>query len=123
MAHVQVQAPLALGTDSEPEPDVAVISGSRRDYAEHPQAALLVIEVADSSLRFDRQVKGPLYARAGIPEYWIVNLVDRTLEVYRQPEQRDDAWDYRLVQSLRPEESVAPVTLPTQALQVADLLP
>ncbi len=85
---VRWQMPLALGERSEPEPDVAVIAGDVRDYVhDHPTTAALIIEVADTSLAYayDRTTKGSLYARAGIPEYWIVNLVDRQLDVYRDP--------------------------------------
>lgn len=84
---VRVQLSLTLGDDSEPEPDLAVVdardAGSR---ARHPTTALLVIEVAGESLRFDRASKAALYARAGVREYWIVNLADSMIEVYREPE-------------------------------------
>jgi Uma2 family endonuclease len=81
-AIVRSHSPLVVADDSEPEPDVAVVQTG--DYScEHPSAALLVVEVSDSSLRTDREVKGPLYAAAGIQEYWIVNLVDRVVEVHR----------------------------------------
>jgi Uma2 family endonuclease len=84
---VLTQLPLTLGDESEPEPDLAVVqaqdAGSR---TEHPKAALLVIEVAGESLRFDRRSKAALYARAGIPEYWIVNLSDAAIEVHRSPD-------------------------------------
>src|SRR3972149_2531438 len=77
---------IALDAESEPEPDVAVVPGTARDYrAGHPTHAVLVVEVAESSLRRDREDKGSLYARAGIADYWIVNLVDRVLEVVREP--------------------------------------
>jgi Uma2 family endonuclease len=83
-ARVRPQLPLALGDDSEPEPDIAVVPLG--DYSrEHPTKALWVIEVSDSSLRKDREVKGPLYAAAGIGEYWIVDLVHRAVEVHRAP--------------------------------------
>jgi len=83
-ALVKSQCPLAVDDESEPEPDVAVVPSG--DYSrEHPSAAILVVEVSDSSLRTDREVKGPLYAAAGIEEYWIVNLVDRWVEVHRAP--------------------------------------
>ncbi len=85
---VRTRAPLALGPDSEPEPDIAVASGNARDYREaHPATALLLVEVADSTLDYDRRRKGELYARAGIREYWIVNLLESCLEVYRDPDQ------------------------------------
>ena len=84
---VRVQLPLALGEDSEPEPDVAVVEGGARDYLqEHPRTAALVVEVADSSLPFDRNRKLPLYARNGIPEVWIVNVAEGRLEIHRDPE-------------------------------------
>jgi Uma2 family endonuclease len=83
---VRVQGPLLLG-GSEPEPDIAVVSGHPRDYVgrSHPSDALLVIEISDTSLQFDREEKGSLYARTGLREYWIVNLIDRCVEVYGNP--------------------------------------
>jgi Uma2 family endonuclease len=86
---VSVQNPVRLDDGSEPEPDIAILKPRADDYATAtPRAAdvLLVIEVADTSLDEDRAVKLPLYAESGIPECWIVNLVDRIVEVYRQPE-------------------------------------
>ena len=86
--HVRVQMPLALTDDSEPEPDVAVVVGSPRDYRDaHPTAAALVVEVSDATLPYDRERKVSLYARVGIAECWIVNVLDRCLEVYRRPMQ------------------------------------
>jgi Uma2 family endonuclease len=83
---VRAQLPLALSDYDEPFPDLAVVSGSPRDYlAQHPTSALLVVEVSEASLKTDREVKGSLYASAGIPEYWILNLRERVLEVYREP--------------------------------------
>ncbi|HYN76267.1 MAG TPA: Uma2 family endonuclease [Lamprocystis sp. (in: g-proteobacteria)] len=83
---VRVQAPIALDDDSEPEPDICVVRGQIRDYARsHPSAALLVIEVADSSLEHDRTDKARAYARNEIPEYWVINVKERIIEVYTQP--------------------------------------
>ena len=83
---VRSQGPVALDDESEPEPDVALVPGRVRDYhREHPARPVLVVEVAESSLLLDRRHKGSLYARARLDDYWIVNLVDRVLEVYRQP--------------------------------------
>src|SRR5262245_47654650 len=80
--HTRMHSPLALGEHSEPEPDVAVVAGAPEDYLPaHPSTAALVVEVADASLRPDRRFKAALYARAGLPEYWIVNLPDRVVEV------------------------------------------
>lgn len=117
---VQCQLPLAIADDSEPEPDVAVVEGEIADYRDaHPSAALLVVEVADDSLRRDRTVKRRLYARCGIPEYWIVAIPDARLEVYRHP--ADD--DYRDVAVLRVGETVAPLARPAATIAVSDLLP
>jgi Uma2 family endonuclease len=85
-----------------------------------------VVEVADSSLALDREHKGSLYARARLPEYWIVNLVDRVLEVYRNP--GPDAggsygWAYRGVLTLGPDEHVMPLAAPSARILAADLLP
>lgn len=83
---VRTQAPIALEGDTEPNPDISVVSGSREQYLEqHPATALLIVEVSDSTLRYDRKTKGSIYAAAQIADYWIVNLVDRQVEVYRQP--------------------------------------
>src|SRR6266852_6507261 len=72
---VRLQAPISLDDESEPEPDVVVVQGRPTDYRHaHPARPALTIEVAESSVTFDRQHKGSLYARAGLPEYWIVNL-------------------------------------------------
>jgi Uma2 family endonuclease len=121
---VRPQLPLALDPFSAPEPDIAVVVGSPLDYLEaHPQTALVVIEVADTSLRLDRQKKGQLYALAGIAEYWIVNLVDGIVEVYREPVSMGSHWDYRLVQRLSRSDVIAPLVRPDASIPVADFLP
>jgi Uma2 family endonuclease len=84
---LRVQGPLTLSEDSEPEPDLAVVRAEDEASDErHPSTALLVIEVSDDSLAKDRSVKAQLYARARIPEYWIVNLRRETVEVYTEPD-------------------------------------
>jgi len=124
---VRIQMPVALDDESEPEPDVAVVPGEWGDYrTSHPSRPVLVVEVAESSLSFDREDKGSLYARAGIRDYWIVNLVDRMLEVYRDPEPHPTArygWRYRVIERLGPEETVSPLALATVRIAVGDLLP
>jgi Uma2 family endonuclease len=124
---VRVQGPVSLDDESEPEPDLAVVPGRPGDYREsHPVHPVLVIEVAESSLTFDRTRKGSLYARAAVPEYWIVNLVDRILEVYRDPEPDASAafgWRYRTVSRLTPPATVAPLAWSSQSVAVTDLLP
>jgi Uma2 family endonuclease len=124
---VRGQGPIALDEESEPEPDVAVVPGSFRDYvAGHPSRPVLVIEVSESSLALDREYKGSLYARAGLADYWIVNLVDRVLEVYRGPVADPAAafgWRYRSVVMMVLEAAVSPLAVPGATIRVADLFP
>jgi Uma2 family endonuclease len=125
--HVRVQMPLALDPSSEPEPDVAVVAGSPRDYRDaHPASALLVVEVADTTLAHDRERKGSLYARAGVAEYWLVNLLDGRVEVHRAPVPEPQAcygWAYREVQRSGAGELIRPLGAPQSVVRVADLLP
>ena len=119
-AYVRVQAPLSLDEDSAPEPDLAVVCGDINDYVEqHPATAVLVVEVADTSLAHDKSRKIPLYARSGIPEAWIVNLKARTLEVFRDPEQGT----YRTHKIVRSGGTIAPLARPEASVAVADLFP
>ena len=124
---VRAQMPVALDDESAPEPDLAIVPGARADYrASHPARPALALEVADSSLDFDRGRKGSLYARAGVQDYWIVNLIDRVLEVYRDPGPDQSApygWRYRSVTTVAPPAVVAPLALPSTRIAVADLLP
>jgi Uma2 family endonuclease len=124
---VRSQAPIALDDASEPEPDVAVVRGGIRDFAAaHPVDPVLVVEVSLSSLAFDREHKASLYARAGRPEYWIVNLVDRVIEVRREPAPEPSApygWDYAFVDVLGPTERVSALGAPAVQIPVGDLLP
>jgi Uma2 family endonuclease len=124
---IRLQAPVSLDDESEPEPDLVVVPGRPGDYERsHPARPALAIEVAESSLEFDRERKGGLYARAGIGDYWIVNLVDRVLEVYRDPEPDSSAlfgWRYRSVATLTPPATVTPVAIPSPPIAVVDLLP
>jgi Uma2 family endonuclease len=117
--------PLALSDDSEPEPDLAVVAGDARVYMkEHPTTALLVVEVADSSLAFDRQRKGRIYAAAAIPEYWIVNLAERVLEVYRMPAVAGSGgFEYTQRTTLDDRSRVSPLARPDTSIAVANLLP
>jgi Uma2 family endonuclease len=116
-AVVRTHSPLALGDDSEPEPDVAVVPPG--DYArEHPGTALLVVEVSDTSLRKDREIKAPLYASAGVPEYWVVNLVDRRVEVFRAPR----GGRYMDVSEQVREATLRPVAFADVAIEVGEVL-
>ena len=117
---IRVQSPLAVGDDSEPEPDLAVVRGRALDYLDaHPTTALLVVEVSDETLRRDRTVKQRLYARHALPEYWILALPEACLEVHREPA----ATGYRSVTTLRAGDRIAPLACPGAAIAVADLLP
>lgn len=125
--HVRVHCPMDFGPYSEPEPDVAVVTGAIRDYTStHPTAAVLIVEVAETFLRYDRRIKGSLYARFGIADYWIVNLASRELEVYRDP-QPDAAghfgWIYASSMFYPAGASLAPLALPAATVAVAELLP
>jgi Uma2 family endonuclease len=124
---VRLQDPLALDDESVPEPDVAVVPGRHADYRHaHPARAALIIEVAESSLAFDRTMKGSLYARAGIADYWIVNLEDRVVEVYRDPGPDLTApfgWRFTSVARFHSADSVTPLDVPAAPVPVAALLP
>lgn len=120
---VRVQMSITLPDGTEPEPDVAVASGMPLDYLEHhpgPEELLLVAEVSDSTLVKDRGPKLASYARAWIAEYWITNLVNRQLEVYRQPSPAGFYTDFHVY---LPGQSVAPFRLPEKPISVADLVP
>jgi Uma2 family endonuclease len=125
--HVDSQMPFALDADSEPEPDIAVVPRDRHHYRRgHPSRAVLIVEIADSSYRVDRSFKASLYARAGIAEYWVVDLARRRLEVYRAPEAAAAAgrgWHYGSVTRLRGRATVTPLSAPGVTIRVADLLP
>ncbi len=126
---IRCQLPLTLGVRSEPEPDFAVTAGMPRDFlgtGKHPSTALLVVEIADTSLRLDRGRKASLYARAGILDYWIINLRDHCVEVRREPTADPAArlgHRYKTLTTLRPPESISPLANPAAQTPIADLLP
>ena len=120
-AIVQVQGSVQLDSRSEPEPDLVLLRPKADFYASAhagPSDILLLIEMADASLRYDRQVKAPLYARAGVPEYWLVDLDDRSVSCYSDP--RSGAYDR--VRQYHRGDSLAPLTLPQCAIAVDALL-
>jgi Uma2 family endonuclease len=125
--YVRMQGPIGLDDDSEPEPDVAVVPGTPDDYARaHPSRAVLTVEVAQSSLALDRRHKGSLYARAGLTDYWVLNLVDRVLEVYRVPVADSAApfgWRYAEREVLDAFARVTPLATPRSSVSVSQLLP
>jgi Uma2 family endonuclease len=117
---VSTQDPLHLGDFSEPEPDIILLKPADDDYtSRHPQVddVFLLIEVSDSTLEYDRSEKLPAYGRAGIPEVWIVNLVELTVEVYREPHFAG----YGNKTVLR-AGAISPAAFPDATLDVTELL-
>jgi Uma2 family endonuclease len=123
---VRTQAPLDLGLVIEPEPDVSVVPGKREDYTGHPTTALLVVEVSDTTLAHDRGSKASLYAQGGITDYWIINLVQEQVEVFRNPvADTSQPYGQRYADGtvfLR-GSSIALLARPGISVAVADLLP
>jgi Uma2 family endonuclease len=132
----RVQMLLALGQDSDPEPDLAVVRGSARDYVSaHPMRAVLVVEVAETTLPYDLGLKGRLYARSAIPEYWVVDTERARVVVHRNPQAKPDRGGIRIaiddgdapaygeVRDYRAGETLSPLAVPGAAVAVSDLLP
>ncbi|MCX7924411.1 MAG: Uma2 family endonuclease, partial [Fimbriimonadales bacterium] len=116
--HVRMEAPLRLG-DSEPVPDLSIVEGDIDDYSNaHPTSALLVVEIADTSVQHDQTAKALLYAQARIPEYWIVNLEARRLEVYRDPTPQG----YQTTRFYSVDETVRPLFEPEWEIKVGELI-
>jgi Uma2 family endonuclease len=120
-AVVSPQNPLRLNARNEPQPDIAVLR-PRADFYRHatpaPEDVLLVVEIASSSLRYDRTVKARLYAREGVPEMWLLDLAADAIEVRRDPSPDG----YRSTRTVGRGETIAPAHLPESTLPVADLL-
>lgn len=109
---------------SDPEPDVAVIPGRRKDYLDHPTTALLVVEVSDTTFDRDTTVKAEMYATAGVADYWVLDVVGRRLLVFRDPQPVPDGGAaYRHLTTYGPGDAVAPLAAPNSPVPVADLLP
>jgi Uma2 family endonuclease len=123
---VCVQMPLVLGQSTDPEPDIAVVAGTPRGATSHPTTAALVVEVADSSLRFDTTIKLATYAAGLIADYWVLDVNGRQLLVFRDPVADPAApsgHTYRTQRILGPADAVAPLAAPGRSVRVADLLP
>jgi Uma2 family endonuclease len=121
-AVVSPRNPVRLLGDTEPQPDVVLLRPPLRRYWEHtaaPPDALLVVEVSDTSYRYDRYVKLPLYARAGIPEVWIVDLAHAVVEVFREP----GPAGYAFAQRVERGGTIAPAAFPDAGVTVAEILP
>lgn len=122
---VDSQLPMSFSEITEPEPDVAIVKGEIKDFIQtHPKTAELIIEVSDATFRYDRTKKMNLYAENEIQEYWILNVKNRSLEVYRRPI-RDEGlgFIYTEIQIFTEKDSVSPLAAPAAKIKIADLLP
>jgi len=122
---VDSQLPMDFGKTDAPEPDVAVVKGTIRDYSEsHPKIAELIVEVSDTTLNFDRTTKASLYAENKISDYWILNLKSRCLEIYRrQIKDRKLGFIYTEIKIFTESDEVSPLAAPDAKIKVADILP
>ena len=120
---VRAQVPVVIG-DSSPLPDLSVVKGQACDYLKvHPTTAELIVEVADSSLFEDTTTKAEVYATGGIPDYWVLDIENRLLLVFRDPAPLPEGgMAYRTCLKLKEDESVTPLTQPTATIRVRDLL-
>ena len=120
-AHIRVQNPVHLDGYGEPEPDLLLLRPRADSYTSShptPEDVLLVVEVADTSAAYDREVKAPLYARFGLPEYWLDDIVQQALTVHRDP--TPDG--YRTVFMVHRGDRIAPVAFPDTPIAVTDIL-
>ena len=120
-AHIWPANPVRFSRDTEPQPDIVFIRGPLTRYTEHPGPAdvMFLVEVSDDSYHFDRDVKLDLYARAGVPEVWIVDLRRDVIELFREP----SAAGYAATHRVERGGTLAPVAFPDVMLQTADILP
>jgi Uma2 family endonuclease len=125
--HVRNQQGFNAGLDTDPGPDLAVVVGTFRDYLKaHPTEAVLIVEVTNSSLAFDRREKAHIYAAAGVPEYWVLDVLGRELVVFRTPVADPAAprgHRYATEQAFGEADAVSPLAAPTAVTPVAALLP
>ncbi len=123
--YLRCQLPLVFGLHTDPIPDVAVVSGTVRDYTTvHPTTAAVVVEVSDTTLATDLTDKVELYAEAGIADYWVVDVNSKRLLVFRDPYQHPlGGFTYRTHLTLATGDSVTPLAAPHATIKVADLLP
>lgn len=121
-ASISIQEPIKLNQRSEPEPDVAVLQIDPLDYADHhptPSEVYLIIEVADSSLKFDCETKGKAYAQAGIADYWVLDVVNRQLYVFREP--NEEGYQSKVI--LGEDARISPLQFAELQIVVLEMLP
>ncbi len=112
--------------DSDPQPDVMVVPGRFEDYHDHPTTALLIVEVSDSTLFKDTTLKAEIYATAGVLDYWVIDVENRQLHVFRDPVLLPDvlgATAYQFHVTFGETDSVSPLALPNQSIRVSEMLP
>ncbi|HSK71189.1 MAG TPA: Uma2 family endonuclease, partial [Pyrinomonadaceae bacterium] len=119
---VREQGPMSFNEITEPEPDIAVVKGKIRDFTDsHPKTALLIVEVSHTTLYFDRTKKASLYAKNKIQDYWILNLRDRRLEIYRRPIKDKNAFygfSYAEISVFTEKDTVSPLAMPNAKIKV-----
>ena len=124
---VRIQMGFDVGEDTDPGPDLAVVLGDRRTYAQQmPTSAVLIVEVAESSLFTDTTTKAEKYATAGVPDYWVIDLDNRQVIVFRDPAPLTAALGanaYRRRHTYAPTDTVSPLAAPNATVPVSDLLP
>jgi Uma2 family endonuclease len=123
---VRAQLGMVFGINTDPVPDIAVVQGTPRDFGRHPRSALLIVEVADSSLAYDIGEKASLYAAASIADYWVVDVNNRRLHLFRTPQEdstRHYGFGYREIQVLDPHDRISPLASPGNSITIAELLP
>ncbi|HAG81958.1 MAG TPA: hypothetical protein DCL61_12520 [Cyanobacteria bacterium UBA12227] len=119
---IRLQLPIQLNDHSEPEPDITLVRVDPLDYAaHHPTASdvYLIIEVADTTLKTDLQIKAKDYAQSGIPDYWVLNINSRQLHVFREPTQQG----YQSEVILSEDESISPLQFPDCVVAICEILP
>ena len=125
--HIRCQMGFDIGTHNDPGPDLAIVPGTIRDYSTRtPTTAVLVVEIAESSLFLDTTTKAELYATAGVPDYWVIDLENRELVIFRDPEPLPEglgATAYRTRSTLGPDDSISPLAAPSFSVKISDLLP
>lgn len=123
---IRAQQPFNAGENGRPEPDIAVVRPESLDPQQPPAEAILLVEISKATLQYDRTTKASLYASLGILDYWIVNLVENQVEVYRQPiasESAEFGHDYASRQIHQRGQSVALLEVPAVSIDVNDMLP
>ena len=124
---IRMQQPIVAPGESEPEPDVAVVAGTPRDFVrDHPTTALLLVEVSDSTLTYDLGAKSSLYAQAGVDDYWVVDVNARLVHVHRAPiasASFPNGYGFQTILRLTETDSISPLAAPAHSIRVADILP